>query len=96
MTLKIIHKNNTSAGQAPASGDLDIGEIAVDLLLELGPLRHGLDDEVAVEEVFGPLLTVYVYPDGEYEETLRLCDATSPYGLTGSVFATATCSRIDG
>jgi len=29
MTLKIIHKNNTSAGQAPASGDLDIGEIAV-------------------------------------------------------------------
>lgn len=29
MTLKIIHKNNTSAGQAPASGDLDVGEIAV-------------------------------------------------------------------
>ncbi len=38
------------------------------------------------EEIFGPLLTVYVYPDAEYESTLRLCDATSPYGLTGAVF----------
>ena len=39
------------------------------------------------EEIFGPVLTIYVYPEAEYEETLRLCDATSPYGLTGSVFA---------
>jgi 1-pyrroline-5-carboxylate dehydrogenase len=39
------------------------------------------------EEVFGPLLTVFVYPDGEYQETLRLCDETSPYALTGAVFA---------
>jgi 1-pyrroline-5-carboxylate dehydrogenase len=40
------------------------------------------------EEVFGPELTVYVYPDDEYEETLRLCDATGPYALTGAIFAT--------
>ncbi len=39
------------------------------------------------EEIFGPVLTVYVYPEGEYEATLRLCDETSPYGLTGAVFA---------
>jgi 1-pyrroline-5-carboxylate dehydrogenase len=39
------------------------------------------------EEIFGPVLTVYVYPDREYEETLRLCDQTSPYGLTGAIFA---------
>jgi 1-pyrroline-5-carboxylate dehydrogenase len=39
------------------------------------------------EEIFGPVLTVYVYPDEEWEETLRLCDETSPYGLTGAVFA---------
>ncbi len=39
------------------------------------------------EEIFGPVLTVYVYPDKEYEETLHLCDETSPYGLTGSIFA---------
>lgn len=40
------------------------------------------------EEIFGPVLTVYVYPDEEYEKTLHLCDETSPYGLTGSIFAT--------
>jgi 1-pyrroline-5-carboxylate dehydrogenase len=45
--------------------------------------RHRLMEE----EIFGPVLTVYVYPDDEYTETLRLCDATSPYGLTGAVFA---------
>ncbi|RMG96180.1 MAG: L-glutamate gamma-semialdehyde dehydrogenase [Deltaproteobacteria bacterium] len=39
------------------------------------------------EELFGPILTIYVYPDDQFEETLRLCDETSPYGLTGAVFA---------
>ncbi len=39
------------------------------------------------EEIFGPVLSVYVYEDSRYEETLRLCDQTSPYGLTGAVFA---------
>jgi 1-pyrroline-5-carboxylate dehydrogenase len=39
------------------------------------------------EEIFGPVLTVYVYPDKEFDETLRLCDETSPYGLTGAIFA---------
>ena len=40
-----------------------------------------------LEEIFGPVLTVYVYPDDGFEETLRLCDQTSSYALTGSVFA---------
>ena len=39
------------------------------------------------EELFGPILTVYVYPDAEYEEILALCDQTSPYALTGAVIA---------
>ncbi|MEM4735943.1 MAG: L-glutamate gamma-semialdehyde dehydrogenase [Candidatus Thorarchaeota archaeon] len=39
------------------------------------------------EEIFGPVLTVYVYPDNEFTETLRLCNDTSPYALTGSIFA---------
>lgn len=33
------------------------------------------------------MLTVYVYPDEEYKETLRLVDSTTSYGLTGAVFA---------
>ena len=39
------------------------------------------------EEIFGPVLTVYVYPEGEYDATLQLCDETSPYALTGSILA---------
>jgi 1-pyrroline-5-carboxylate dehydrogenase len=39
------------------------------------------------EEIFGPVLTVYVYKDSEYESTLSLCDNTSCYALTGAVFA---------
>ena len=39
------------------------------------------------EEIFGPVLTVYVYPDAQWTETLRLVNETSPYALTGAVFA---------
>jgi len=39
------------------------------------------------EEIFGPVMTVYVYEDDKFEETLKLCDETSPYGLTGSIFS---------
>ncbi|MDR1357511.1 MAG: L-glutamate gamma-semialdehyde dehydrogenase [Tannerellaceae bacterium] len=39
------------------------------------------------EEIFGPVITIYVYEDGKYEETLDICDSTSSYGLTGSIFA---------
>lgn len=39
------------------------------------------------EEIFGPVLTIYVYPDAKYAETLDLLDQTSPYALTGAVFA---------
>jgi 1-pyrroline-5-carboxylate dehydrogenase len=38
------------------------------------------------EEIFGPVLTAYVYEDNKLEEALDLCDSTSPYGLTGAVF----------
>lgn len=38
------------------------------------------------EEIFGPVLTVYVYEDADLEEAIKLCDTTSPYGLTGAVF----------
>lgn len=39
------------------------------------------------EEIFGPVLTIYVYKDEEFQEALKLCNETSPYGLTGSIFA---------
>ncbi len=39
------------------------------------------------EELFGPVLTIYVYDENKYEETLKLVDGTSPYALTGAVIA---------
>ena len=40
-----------------------------------------------VEEIFGPVLTIYVYEDDRFEETLELCDTSSMYALTGAIFA---------
>jgi len=39
------------------------------------------------EELFGPVVTTYVYPEGEWRETLDLVESTSPYALTGAVFS---------
>lgn len=54
------------------------GADILDLALELSPL---------LQEIFGPVLAVYVYPGEQYREVLELIDRTSPYALTGSVFA---------
>ncbi len=45
------------------------------------------DIESMVEEIFGPVVTVYVYPDAQWSETLELVDQTGEYALTGAVFA---------
>lgn len=39
------------------------------------------------EEIFGPVLTIYVYEDAQFEDILKLVDSTSPYALTGAIFA---------
>jgi 1-pyrroline-5-carboxylate dehydrogenase len=46
------------------------------------------DYRLMCEEIFGPVLTVYVYEDREWSSILKTVDATSPYALTGAVFAT--------
>ncbi len=51
-------------------------------------IRSSRPDYVTMcEEIFGPVLTVYVYEDDQYEQTLDLVDSTSVYALTGSVFS---------
>jgi 1-pyrroline-5-carboxylate dehydrogenase len=41
----------------------------------------------STQELFAPVLTTYVYDDADWEQTLRLVDESTPYGLTGAVFA---------
>jgi 1-pyrroline-5-carboxylate dehydrogenase len=44
-------------------------------------------DRLMQEEFFGPIVTTYVYPENEWEQTLELVDGTAPYGLTGAIFS---------
>jgi 1-pyrroline-5-carboxylate dehydrogenase len=46
------------------------------------------------EEIFGPVMTIYVYNDDKFDETLTLCDETSPYGLTGAIFSSDKYAMI--
>ncbi|MEC8216647.1 MAG: L-glutamate gamma-semialdehyde dehydrogenase [Candidatus Thermoplasmatota archaeon] len=52
-------------------------------------LTKNPDSETMVEEIFGPVLTIYVYEDNDFEEVLDLCDKASPYALTGSIFSSS-------
>ena len=45
------------------------------------------DFKTMVEEIFGPVMTVYVYPDDKLDETLASCDTVTSYGLSGAIFA---------
>ena len=58
---------------------------------------HALNPQFVTmaEEIFGPVLTIYVYDDEKYVETLRLCDTTSPYALTGAVFSNDRYAYIE-
>jgi 1-pyrroline-5-carboxylate dehydrogenase len=53
-------------------------------VLQVSDPKHAL----MTEELFGPILSVFVYEDNAWSETLELIDSTSPYALTGSIFCT--------
>jgi 1-pyrroline-5-carboxylate dehydrogenase len=68
---------------AGGSGDKSKGWYVEPTLLEAEDPANRL----LCEEIFGPILSCHVYDDAKWEDTLRLVDATSPYALTGAVFA---------
>jgi len=45
------------------------------------------DFKTMKEEIFGPVLTIYVYPDNDFEKTIESCKTVTPYALTGAIFA---------
>lgn len=91
--LELARKNGATV-LAGGRADRSEGWYVRPTLVQVDSPTHPL----MVEEIFGPVVSVFVYPDAKYEETLRACDAAAPYALTGAVFARdrhaiATASR---
>ncbi len=76
-------KDSTLEVLAGGSADDSTGFFIDPTLLVSSDPRH----EVMTQEYFGPVLSVYVYPDQDWDQVLTLVDTTAPYALTGSVFA---------
>ena len=68
---------------AGGTGDRSEGYFIKPTLVECSSPNHRL----MTEEIFAPIVSLFVYPDDQYVETLRACDKASPYALTGAVFA---------
>src|SRR5919198_1556611 len=81
--LQIAKSDSKVKIVAGGEGDSREGWFIQPTLLESSDPRQRL----MCEEIFGPVLTVFVYPDAKFEETLRLCDQSTPYALTGGFFA---------
>ncbi len=81
----IVQAKRSSACTIVAGGGCDArtGWFIEPTVIEVKDPKHRL----MKEELFGPVLTVYVYPDRELESTLELCRSTSNYALTGAIFA---------
>ncbi len=81
---KYLETAKTSANIiAGGKADRSTGWFVENTLIESDDPSHTL----MCEEIFGPLLTCYVYDDAKWEDTLQLVDSTSPYALTGAIFS---------
>ena len=85
ITSYIEHARESGEAEILVGGDADDSEgfyVRPTVIL-----AHAPDFRTMCEEIFGPVVTVYVYDDTQWEQTLELLDKTSPYALTGAVFA---------
>lgn len=81
----IADAKNTAGVTVVAGGNFDKskGYFIEPTVLEVSDPKY----TTMCEEIFGPVLTIYVYPDAEFEATLELVNSTSPYALTGAIFS---------
>ncbi len=89
----INYAKNSSEAKIITGGDFNDSEgyfIEPTTILTSNPHFRTME-----EEIFGPVLTVFLYDPGQWHETLKLVDETSPYGLTGCVFANDRQAIID-
>src|SRR5258707_7733230 len=82
--IDFARKSETAKGVAGGKSDDKVGWFVRPTVIE----TTDPDFKLLKEELFGPILTVYLYADGKFQDTLELVDRTSPYGLTGAIFAT--------
>jgi 1-pyrroline-5-carboxylate dehydrogenase len=81
--IELAKKGGEATILAGGETDRSEGWFVRPTLVQLTNPRH----RILCEEIFAPLVGVYVYPAGRYEEALRLCDESAPYALTGAIFA---------
>jgi 1-pyrroline-5-carboxylate dehydrogenase len=89
-------RHKEALDEAKSSSDLEViaggsAEDSIGYFVEPTVVRS--DDpksRLMREELFGPVVTIYVYPENDYEGALELADTSTPYGLTGAVFAQDT------
>ena len=81
----IEHARQTTGVEIVSGGGCDdsVGYFVEPTLVEVSDPGYRMMEE----EIFGPVVAVYVYPDARWSETLELVDRTSPYALTGAIFA---------
>ena len=84
ITAYIDHANNADDAEIITGGGYDDSKgyfIEPTTILTTNPHFKTME-----EEIFGPVLTIYIYDPSDWEETLKLVDTTSPYALTGAIF----------
>lgn len=85
ITSYINYVKENEGGEVLIGGNFDASTgyfIEPTVILAYEPLFKTM-----IEEIFGPVLTIYVYDDADYEKTLEICDSSSIYGLTGAIFS---------
>ena len=89
-----LDRARTDAGVTVLAGggtDDSVGYFVEPTLLQVEDPSYRL----MCEEIFGPVLSVYVYPESRWQETLTLVDGTSPYALTGAVWAQDRAALVE-
>ena len=79
----IEHARQHSRIVAGGGANKDVGYFVEPTLVE----SKDPGERMMCEEIFGPVVTYYVYPDDQWTQTLNIVDATSPYALTGALFS---------
>jgi 1-pyrroline-5-carboxylate dehydrogenase len=81
--IQYAHESTTATIITGGTGNKDKGYFIQPTIVQVTDPMHKLMQE----EIFGPVLSVYVYEDQKFEETLQLINTTSPYALTGALFS---------